>query len=316
MDSDQAFTYLPIIYTCFVAILGACFGSFLNVVIWRVPEKMNLSYPPSHCPKCNAPIRAYDNIPIVSWLLLRGKCRSCHASISVRYPLVETFSFLCALIVALAVICFGWNGSSYSALAWDGYSDFVTTWSLSVSHDPLGINRSYVESQHLRLLAQSVGLSLTYMALLDAVLMLGFVLYDKNRVPGALLITSVVILLASFLYVLYLNNFSLNRLTKLLALSLLSGCAVPALFYRTTPRAIFLTKLTLGALVGVLLGAFTSFPILLACELLARVFQRKVHKNLYGVTVALLSLATLVIVTFEYVLQRNFAPVFLSAYGS
>ncbi|HND52250.1 MAG TPA: prepilin peptidase, partial [Pirellulaceae bacterium] len=56
---------------------GACFGSFMNVVIYRVPAGLSVSYPPSRCPKCLHPIRGYDNIPVLSWMILRGKCRDC-----------------------------------------------------------------------------------------------------------------------------------------------------------------------------------------------------------------------------------------------
>jgi leader peptidase (prepilin peptidase)/N-methyltransferase len=71
------------------AVFGLLIGSFLNVVIWRVPRKESLVSPPSHCPSCDAPIRPYDNIPVVSWAVLRGRCRNCRTRISARYPLVE-----------------------------------------------------------------------------------------------------------------------------------------------------------------------------------------------------------------------------------
>lgn len=70
-------------------VLGLAIGSFLNVVVWRVPQGLSLSRPPSACPKCGHAIRARDNIPVLSWLLLRGKCRDCGEPISIRYPLVE-----------------------------------------------------------------------------------------------------------------------------------------------------------------------------------------------------------------------------------
>lgn len=73
----------------YAGLFGAAAGSFLNVVIWRLPRSESIVSPPSHCPNCNARIRARDNVPIVSWLLLRGRCRSCGTPISVRYPLVE-----------------------------------------------------------------------------------------------------------------------------------------------------------------------------------------------------------------------------------
>jgi leader peptidase (prepilin peptidase)/N-methyltransferase len=68
---------------------GLVIGSFLNVVIWRVPRDESIVRPPSHCPKCDVKIANRDNIPVVSWLLLRGKCRNCGTEISVRYPLIE-----------------------------------------------------------------------------------------------------------------------------------------------------------------------------------------------------------------------------------
>lgn len=82
------------------AVFGALIGSFLNVVIWRVPQGMSIVRPPSACPQCGAPIAWYDNIPIVSYLALRGRCRRCHAHISARYPLIEA---LTALLFGLVV---------------------------------------------------------------------------------------------------------------------------------------------------------------------------------------------------------------------
>jgi leader peptidase (prepilin peptidase) / N-methyltransferase len=82
------------------AVLGAVFGSFLNVVAYRLPRGESLSRPRSRCPHCETPIRPYDNVPVLSWLLLRGRCRSCQAPISPRYPLVEAATgLLCALVV-------------------------------------------------------------------------------------------------------------------------------------------------------------------------------------------------------------------------
>ena len=68
---------------------GLAVGSFFNVVIWRVPRGESLIAPGSHCPRCAAPVKPYDNIPVLSWLLLGGKCRTCRAPISLRYPAVE-----------------------------------------------------------------------------------------------------------------------------------------------------------------------------------------------------------------------------------
>jgi leader peptidase (prepilin peptidase) / N-methyltransferase len=82
------------------AVMGAVFGSFLNVVAYRLPRGESLSRPRSRCPGCETPIRPYDNVPVISWLALRGRCRSCRIRISARYPLVEAGTgLLCALVV-------------------------------------------------------------------------------------------------------------------------------------------------------------------------------------------------------------------------
>ncbi|MBN2025096.1 MAG: prepilin peptidase [Pirellulales bacterium] len=72
--------------------LGAAIGSFLNVVVYRLPRGLSLIRPGSHCPACGHPIRWYDNVPVASWFLLRGRCRDCRGPISARYPLVEAVS--------------------------------------------------------------------------------------------------------------------------------------------------------------------------------------------------------------------------------
>lgn len=106
-------------------VLGLAVGSFLNVVVWRVPRGESVVAPPSACPRCGHRIRARDNIPVLSWLLLRARCRDCGAPISARYPSVElgtavlfglvawriglawelpAFLYLAAIAVALALI--------------------------------------------------------------------------------------------------------------------------------------------------------------------------------------------------------------------
>jgi leader peptidase (prepilin peptidase) / N-methyltransferase len=92
------------IITCaiiFIFILGAIFGSFLNVVIYRLPKGESILFPSSHCPYCGKPIQYYDNIPIISYALLMGKCRSCGSHISVRYPIIEFATACIALILFL-----------------------------------------------------------------------------------------------------------------------------------------------------------------------------------------------------------------------
>jgi leader peptidase (prepilin peptidase) / N-methyltransferase len=87
------------------SLFGLFVGSFLNVVIYRVPKGESVVRPRSRCPGCGTQLAEYDNIPVLSWLLLRGRCRTCHASISVRYPVVEA---LTAVVFGLTAWHFGW----------------------------------------------------------------------------------------------------------------------------------------------------------------------------------------------------------------
>ena len=88
--SDDTLTILR--HPAALALLGAMIGSFLNVVIHRLPLKISLQSPPSRCPKCEARVAPWDNVPIVSWILLGGRCRRCRERISVRYPVVEALT--------------------------------------------------------------------------------------------------------------------------------------------------------------------------------------------------------------------------------
>jgi len=91
-------------------LFGVIFGSFLNVCIYRLPRELSVVSPRSFCPECNAPIAAYDNIPLLSWIILRGKCRNCRARISPRYAIVE---LLTGVFFALSYLS---AGSSPEAL--------------------------------------------------------------------------------------------------------------------------------------------------------------------------------------------------------
>ena len=98
--SFEAITGMPeFVAYIFVFLFGAIVGSFLNVVIHRVPNEESIVFPNSNCPKCKTPIKGYDNIPILSWLILGGKCRSCKAPISIRYPAVELLHAILYVLV-------------------------------------------------------------------------------------------------------------------------------------------------------------------------------------------------------------------------
>src|SRR4030042_2465586 len=99
-----------------VFLFGLIVGSFLNVCIYRIPREFSITMPSSRCPSCNTPIKPWDNIPIVSYLLLGGKCRSCKTRISFRYPFVE---FLNGVLYVAVVWKFGtgWHTLIYFALS-------------------------------------------------------------------------------------------------------------------------------------------------------------------------------------------------------
>lgn len=98
----------------FAGIFGLIFGSFLNVCIYRIPREKSIVWPPSGCPKCNEPIKWYDNIPLLSFLILRGKCRHCKNPISWQYPIVE---LLTGVLTVLCVWRFGITAWTFAVLA-------------------------------------------------------------------------------------------------------------------------------------------------------------------------------------------------------
>jgi leader peptidase (prepilin peptidase)/N-methyltransferase len=102
--SFEAITGLPewLAYVL-VLVFGTAIGSFLNVVIHRVPNEESIIFPNSACPKCGKPIKPYDNIPVLSWLLLAGKCRNCKEPIAWRYPAVELLTGLTFLLIYLRI---------------------------------------------------------------------------------------------------------------------------------------------------------------------------------------------------------------------
>ncbi|MBM3316043.1 prepilin peptidase, partial [candidate division WOR-3 bacterium] len=95
------------------AALGLAFGSFFNVCIYRIPRRLSVVSPPSHCPRCRKPIRPRDNVPVLSWLLLRGRCRDCGQRFSGRYALVE---LLTGGLFLACYLRFGYNPATLKAM--------------------------------------------------------------------------------------------------------------------------------------------------------------------------------------------------------
>ena len=119
---------LHVIWIPFLFLVGACVGSFLNVVIYRLPRGQSIVFPPSHCPLCGRAIKWYDNIPILGWLRLRGKCRWCSGAISPRYPIIE---LLTAVLVSGLYVCY------FVLRLRDGIGEFTEDWPMFVAHAAL-----------------------------------------------------------------------------------------------------------------------------------------------------------------------------------
>jgi leader peptidase (prepilin peptidase)/N-methyltransferase len=169
----------PALWKAFVIAFGLVIGSFLNVVIARLPHGESVIHPRSRCPSCSKPIAWYDNFPVLSYLLLRGKCRSCSAQISVRYPVVE---LLCALL--------------FLAVA----TKFPPSWLLVARDWPfvaMLLAITFIDIDH-RIIPDELSLGGLVLGLLTAWWVPGFGLW--NAVFGALLGYGVFFLMSWFYY--------------------------------------------------------------------------------------------------------------------
>lgn len=123
MGMEQLEGILAAMEIGFAIALGCCIGSFLNVVIYRLPAGLSLVHPPSRCPTCLNRLKPYDNVPVLGWLWLRGKCRFCKTAIAPRYPLVEAAT---GLLFGLAAAIYG--------MTWETLSYFVfISWLMALS---------------------------------------------------------------------------------------------------------------------------------------------------------------------------------------
>jgi prepilin signal peptidase PulO-like enzyme (type II secretory pathway) len=121
------FEWLLVIW---LGMLGGCIGSFLNVVIYRLPRGKNLARPGSCCPSCDAAIRPYHNIPVLGWVMLGGRCYDCRAPIAIRYPLIEAVTALFFLGSAIMVFGRAEEPSPYAdGLAWGIYTGLTVAFS-------------------------------------------------------------------------------------------------------------------------------------------------------------------------------------------
>lgn len=271
-----------------IAILGAAFGSFFNVVIWRVPEGMSLISPPSHCPKCGAKVRPFDNVPVLAWLWLRGRCRDCKAPISVRYPFVE---FLCCAIAALygaSILAGGWVGFASQTLNWAEFAEYSAAWNAAVAAfetDPTQTT-TLTFDEYWAAARQAVAASFVWAFAVYAALILGFVEWDKGSVPASLVSFAAAIPVVGLLTILTLSDDGapFERCGVFLA-SVGSGVAATLLFWRAIPRPERAEAAALGALWGFCVGywgAFLGVVLLLGVATAAR---RKTGRNAFGLLV-------------------------------
>lgn len=146
-----------------VILWGALWGSFSNVVIARVPLGKSIVLPASHCPACQTPIRWYDNLPIVSWIVLRGRCRSCGVAIPASYPLVELGGIVCALSAAWAA----GGGPSFWRLRDSPPLEVASAWMLLSFFFLILMMLTIIDLKHL-LLPHALTITLTVLAFVYA----------------------------------------------------------------------------------------------------------------------------------------------------
>lgn len=178
----------------FAALFGLVIGSFLNVCIYRIPQNKSIAWPPSFCPKCGQGIKFYDNIPVLSFLLLGGKCRACRAPISWQYPLVEALTGLLTVLFVWRWGLTAWTGvllvAVYSFIILSGidlelmiipdrFSLGLIVWGLAFAW----LNPNFAGTGWERFLASLLGAGVGFVGTL-LVALLGWVLFKKEAMGG------------------------------------------------------------------------------------------------------------------------------------
>ena len=291
-------TVLLVIFVFLLAAIGAAIGSFLNVVVWRVPEKMSLTTPPSHCPKCNSPVRWFDNIPIISWFILRGKCRDCHEPISGRYPLVESLSCFTALVIAWALLLGNWTGVKSQAFYWEDYSNWNKAWNSAVEKRIEAIDGSDAASEReffeeavandefLNLLCSTSVLVIVWLLIIDLSLTLGFVEWDRGSSPKSLVWGAVFVLLAGSLVVFLINDVErISEFCRTIALSATLGILGVLLCWKLYGRQERAEFLVLGTVWGVCSGYVLAFPGIVVLIALSAFLKHKYRRQTFGLCV-------------------------------
>lgn len=295
------------VYVGWVAFLGAAIGSFLNVVVWRVPEGASLISPPSHCPKCGARIRWFDNVPIFGWILLGGKCRDCKAPISPRYPAVEFLCCSISAIFAAAILLGGWTALPSQPLFWSDWANWANAadvWNAVAEGGALGENAQtpstltllttdFSSAAFFRFANSAVALALVWSFAAFAALVLGFVEWDKGRSPSSLIWSAAAIPVVGLLVLGALSGGESGvaggsdwfERCGVWAASVLSGALGTLVFWRAIPKNERFEHLTLGAIWGFCAGWFAAFPGALILTGAALAFRRWKKRSLFGLLV-------------------------------
>lgn len=174
-------------YIVLVFVFGSCIGSFLNVVVWRLPRGKSLLWPPSACPKCGHQLGIGDNIPVFGWILLRGKCRYCRAPVSVRYPIIEAITGLLFVVYYVAFFVYGLGPSITMHDSWGGI-EHVT---LRTMEQDWGVYVLTVALVSMLLAASLIDAELYIIPIelpwvMAVIALVGYALLASPRQPGAL----------------------------------------------------------------------------------------------------------------------------------
>ena len=240
-------TGLAVICVIFAVLLGGCFGSFMNVVVWRLPNGMSLVHPGSFCPKCGHAIRFYDNLPVLSWFILRGKCRDCHDPISLRYPLIE---LICAATAGLfaSMIFFGlWNDTLSGVFQWNGLGEWVAS-----IHSAAAGPSYFVSVTPETVAAAGLGMTFLWTGFFYLLLTVGLIEWDGNPVPNSLLNLLLVVYLAAIISPFFrgdLNDPFLIASPVVYSLGIVVGLGFLPLFFKQSKEWLFLCLL-IGPVMG------------------------------------------------------------------
>ncbi|MEG0576386.1 MAG: prepilin peptidase [Bacilli bacterium] len=187
---------MNLLYISLFFITGAVFGSFLNVVIFRIPKKESLSFPPSHCMSCSHPLKILDLIPILSYVFLKGRCRYCHRPISIQYPLME---LLTAVLFTTSYLLFGLKMETFILcfislflipIAAIDFKHYIIPNKILLVFFPISIIVGLLHIKYPLFFYYSIGPldpifgALIGSSILFLVALLGYVMYRKNEVMG------------------------------------------------------------------------------------------------------------------------------------